>query len=282
MLAAIYLVAVITSSLSLAAVVALENPSRRSMRCCPRRNHLVLPEILTTSILALPFVILIGLIVSRQWKLLGAYATAGLMAVLPCRSAVAASRHPDGAGADRLATLLAQFLDDPRWIAMLAAVLTVSGPWLPRALAALVVGAVGTRADPSGCQRDCAGPLIVGAGGWWLVGALVVLVVGTPARKCLHWMVPFARWPNADSRCVGLAVVRPAGRATGTVGRLRAAQRRGVQRALIGLYGPHQSGGSAAQLWLKLTLRGTETASLQASMRRAVEHRADGCWPSAI
>ena len=32
---------------------------------------------------------------------------------------------------DRLDTLLSQFLDDPRWIAMLAAVLTVSGPWLP-------------------------------------------------------------------------------------------------------------------------------------------------------
>lgn len=45
--------------------------------------------------------------------------------------------------------------------------------------------------------------------------------------------------------------------------------------ALIELYGPHQSGGGALrQLWLKLTLRGTETAPLQASMRRAVEHRA--------
>src|ERR1700739_3335503 len=34
------------------------------------------------AILALPFAILIGLIVARQWKLLGAYAAAGLLAVL--------------------------------------------------------------------------------------------------------------------------------------------------------------------------------------------------------
>src|SRR6201998_3264172 len=35
------------------------------------------------AILALPFAILIGLIVARQWKLLGAYAAAGLLAALP-------------------------------------------------------------------------------------------------------------------------------------------------------------------------------------------------------
>ena len=35
------------------------------------------------AILALPFAILIGLIAARQWKLLGAYAAAGLLAVLP-------------------------------------------------------------------------------------------------------------------------------------------------------------------------------------------------------
>src|ERR1700739_2443343 len=34
------------------------------------------------AILALPFAILTGLIASRQWKLLGAYAAAGLLAVL--------------------------------------------------------------------------------------------------------------------------------------------------------------------------------------------------------
>ncbi|EUA92355.1 hypothetical protein I551_1161 [Mycobacterium ulcerans str. Harvey] len=46
-------------------------------------------------------------------------------------------------------------------------------------------------------------------------------------------------------------------------------------RAAIELYGPHQrSGGALRQLWWKLRLRGSETAPLQASMRRAVEHRA--------
>src|ERR1700739_811064 len=35
------------------------------------------------AILALPFAILIGLIVARQWKLLGAYAAGGVLAALP-------------------------------------------------------------------------------------------------------------------------------------------------------------------------------------------------------
>ncbi len=34
------------------------------------------------AIVALPFMILVGLIVARQWKLLGAYAAAGFFAVL--------------------------------------------------------------------------------------------------------------------------------------------------------------------------------------------------------
>ena len=46
-------------------------------------------------------------------------------------------------------------------------------------------------------------------------------------------------------------------------------------QAAIELYGPHQSsGGALRQLWRKLRLRDTETAPLQTSMRRAVEHRA--------
>src|SRR6478736_7425275 len=85
------------------------------------------------AILVLPFAMLIGLIAARQWKLLGAYVAAGLLAVLALSitgNGIAAPRwHFDLS--DRLDTLLSQFLDDPRWIAMLAAVLTVSGPWLP-------------------------------------------------------------------------------------------------------------------------------------------------------
>ncbi|OBJ09449.1 hypothetical protein A5624_18145 [Mycobacterium sp. 1482292.6] len=85
------------------------------------------------AIVALPFMILIGLSVAGQWKLLGAYATAGLSAIVLLSisgTGLAAPRwHFDAL--DRLTTLPAQFLDDPRWIGMLAAVLTVSGPWLP-------------------------------------------------------------------------------------------------------------------------------------------------------
>src|SRR4029077_9546901 len=85
------------------------------------------------AILALPFAILIGLIAARQWKLLAAYAAAGLLAVLPLSSGgngIAAPRWRSDL-CDRPQTVLPQVLDDPRWIALLAAVLTVSGPWLP-------------------------------------------------------------------------------------------------------------------------------------------------------
>ena len=88
------------------------------------------------AILALPFVILISLIAGRQWKLLAAYAAAGLLAVLSLsvsgKGFAAPQWHFDMD--DRLHTVLSQFLDDPRWIALLAAVLTVSGPWLPARL----------------------------------------------------------------------------------------------------------------------------------------------------
>ncbi len=120
------------------------------------------------AILALPFAILIGLLAARQWKLLWAYAAAAVVSVLALsitRSGIAAPRWHFDLG-DRLDTVLSQFLDDPRWIAMLAAVLTVSGPWLPRTLAAVVVdAAAGLRAHPSGGQRRGAGADVVGAGG---------------------------------------------------------------------------------------------------------------------
>src|SRR5271166_5692105 len=45
--------------------------------------------------------------------------------------------------------------------------------------------------------------------------------------------------------------------------------------AIVEMYGPNQrSGGALRQVWRKLRLRGSETSPLQASMRRAVEHRA--------
>ena len=47
------------------------------------------------------------------------------------------------------------------------------------------------------------------------------------------------------------------------------------ESAIVELYGPHQRGGGfLRQFWRKLRLRDSETAPIQPSMRRAVEHRA--------
>ena len=162
---------------------------------------------------------------------------------------------------------------------MLAAVLTVSGPWLPARwrrwwwtllLAFVPIHLVISAIVPA---RSLVG-LAVG----WFVGALVVLIVGTPALE-----VPLDGAVRAMAKrgfvVTRLLVVRPAGpgalvlsadcRGPGADPRVNATQ------AAIELYGPHQSsGGALRQLWRKLRLRDTETAPLQASMRRAVEHRA--------
>jgi uncharacterized protein (TIRG00374 family) len=226
------------------------------------------------AVLALPFMILIGLIVGRQWKLLGAYGAAAILAALPLSitsNRLAAPRwHFDVS--DRLSTLPAQFLDDPRWIAMLAAVLTVSGPWLPARwrhwwwallLAFVPIHLVISAIVPA---RSLVG-LAVG----WFVGAVVVLAVGTPALE-----VPLVGAVRAMAKrgfvVSRLMVVRPAG-----PGPLVLSTDSGDpdSTAAIELYGPHQrSGGALRELWRKLRLRDAETAPLQASMRRAVEHRA--------
>jgi uncharacterized protein (TIRG00374 family) len=225
------------------------------------------------AIVALPFVILIGLIAGRQWKLLGAYGAAGFIAVLSLSitgEGIAAPRwHFDLT--ERLSTMLSQFLDDPRWIAMLAAVLTVSGPWLPGRwrrwwwgllLAFVPIHLVVSAVIPA---RTLLG-LAVG----WFVGALIVLVVGTPALE-----VPLDGAVRALSRrgftIAGPTVVRPAGR-----GPLELAATDDSGRgAVVELYGPNQrSGGALRQFWRWLVLRDSETAPLQTSMHRAVEHRA--------
>lgn len=233
------------------------------------------------AIVALPFMILIGLVLARQWKMLGAYAAAGILAILSLSitgNGIAAPRwHFDLT--DRLDTVASQFLDDPRWIAMLAAVLTVSGPWLPARwrrwwwtllLAFVPIHLVISAVVPA---RSLLG-LSVG----WFVGALVVLVVGTPALE-----VPLDGAARAMQRrgfrVSALRVVRPAGRGPML---LHATQDRGTDpadpdegMAIVELYGPHQRGGGfLRQFWRKLRLRDSETAPLQTSMRRAIEHRA--------
>jgi glycosyltransferase 2 family protein len=225
------------------------------------------------AILALPFVILIGLIATRQVKLLAAYAAAaviaGVLLSITPRGLAAPSWHFDLD--DRLNTVFSQFLDDPRWIAMLAAVLTVSGPWVPQRyrrwwwgllLAFVPIHLVVSAVVPA---RSLLG-LAVG----WFVGALVVLAVGTPALE-----VPLAGAIRALGRrgvdVTALHVVRPAGPGPLVLSAING----GDAPAVVEMYGPNQrSGGALRQIWQYLRLRNDETAPFQASMRRAVEHRA--------
>jgi uncharacterized membrane protein YbhN (UPF0104 family) len=273
--AAIFLAAVITSSLiTRNEWVALEKSISEIVGVLtPTQSNLVY-LVYGIAILALPFAILIGLIISRQWKLLGAYGAAAFIAFISLSitgNGIAAPRwHFDLS--DRLDTLLSQFLDDPRWIAMLAAVLTVSGPWLPARwkrswwtllLAFVPIHLVVSAVVPA---RSLLG-LAVG----WFVGALVVLVVGTPALE-----VPLDGAVRALARrgfsVASLSVVHPAGPGPLV---LTARSQEPDSTAIVEMYGPNQrSGGFLRQFWRWLRLRNSETAPLQASMRRAVEHRA--------
>src|SRR6267142_1000294 len=226
--AAVFLAAVITSSLvTRNEWVALEKSISEIVGVLtPTQSNLVY-LVYGVAILALPFAILIGLIVTRQWKLLGSYA---------------------------------------------AAVLTVSGPWLPARwkrwwwtllLAFVPIHLVVSAVVPA---RSLLG-LAVG----WFVGSLVVLVVGTPALE-----VPLEGAVRALSRrgfvVSALTVVRPAGPGPLV---LSARAQEPDSAAIVELYGPNQrSGGVLRQSWRWLRLRNRETAPLQTSMRRAVEHRA--------
>lgn len=138
------------------------------------------------AILALPFAVFVRLVWRRQWKLLGGYLSAGLIALLLFSITSTGFSAPRWhlSQPQQVNTFLSQFLDDPRWIAMLAATLTVASPWLPpRArtwwwtllLAFVPIHLAVSLVVPA---RALLG-LTVG----WFVGAVIVLVVGTPALE---------------------------------------------------------------------------------------------------
>ncbi|QCQ89916.1 lysylphosphatidylglycerol synthase transmembrane domain-containing protein [Rhodococcus sp. SGAir0479] len=225
------------------------------------------------AILALPFAILIQLIVGRRWKLLAGYAAAGLIAGIALSftgSGLSAPRwHLDVS--DRLNTFLSQFLDDPRWIAMLAAVLTVSGPWLPKRwrrvwwALLLLFAPIHLIVSSIVPARSMLG-LAVG----YLVGAIIVLVVGTPALE-----VPLESAVEAlgrlGHRVTAFRVIAPAGSGPLVLG----AARDGEPEMIVELYGQNQrSRGVLRQVSKWLTLRSSESTPVHASLARAVEHRA--------
>ncbi len=232
------------------------------------------------AILALPFAILIGLIVGRRWKLLAGYAAAGLCAGLALSftgTGLAAPKwHLDVP--DRLdATFLSQFLDDPRWIAMLAAVLTVSGPWLPKKwrrawwTLLLLFAPIHLIVSSIVPARSMLG-LAVG----YLIGAVIVLAVGTPALE-----VPLDSavrvLARRGYRVTAFRVVSPSG-----IGPLvmsadidKAPDDEPFDELIVELYGQNQrSSGAIRQTFRWISFRNRETPPPYGSLRRAVEHRA--------
>lgn len=257
------------------------------------------------AILALPFAILVGIVFGRRWKLFAGYAAAALLA------GVALSITGNGIAAPQwhldptahLDTFLSQFLDDSRWIAMLAAVLTVCGPWLPprwrRLWWLLLLAFVPIHLFVSAVVPARA---ILGLAVGWFVGALVVLFVGTPALevpvdlavrvlgrhgrevRALTVLSPAGPGPLAlGARCRRTAGTRAIGSSPPAwpIGEPDPAIRTGQadptddEVLVLDLYGQHQlTEGVVRQTGRWLTLRSSETPPPFASLRRAVEHRA--------
>ncbi|MBY8858940.1 flippase-like domain-containing protein [Nocardia sp. CA2R105] len=225
------------------------------------------------AIFALPFAILVRLLFRWQWKLLGGYLTAGLIAVLALSITDTGISAPRWhlAEPQQLNTFLSQFLDDPRWIAMLAAVLTVASPWLPASwrrwwwaalLAFVPLHLFVSLTVPSRAMFG----LAVG----WFVGAVITLVVGTPALE-----VPLDGAVRVLARrgytVTAIRVVRPAG--PGPL--LLSADTGPNHRLTIEMYGQNQrSRGMLRQLRRFVAFRSSERTPVFASMRRSVEHRA--------
>ncbi|RDI63050.1 lysylphosphatidylglycerol synthase transmembrane domain-containing protein [Nocardia pseudobrasiliensis] len=227
----------------------------------------------STAICALPFAILVRLIFRWQWKLLAGYLAAGLLAVLGLSITGTGISAPQWhlAVPKQLDTFLSQFLDDPRWIAMLTAMLTVASPWLPASWRrwwwALLGAFVPLHLFVSLVVPSRA---MFGLAMGWLVGAVIVLLVGTPALE-----VPL----DAAVRVLavrgytvtGFTVIRPAG--PGPL--LLSAEAGPHHQLVVEMYGQNQrSWGMLRQLRRWLTFRSSERPAAFASMRRAVEHRA--------
>ena len=167
------------------------------------------------AIVTLPFWILVGVVATRQWRLLAGYVAAGLIALIALSITEAGVVFPkwdlEEFAPSRLDSFSSQFLDDPRWIAMLAAIQTVASPWLPpkwrRAWWTLLLAFVPIHLLVSAVvpARSMFG-LVVG----WLVGSLVVWVVGTPALEVpLESVV--RELGRHGYRTSALTVIRPAG-----------------------------------------------------------------------
>ncbi len=261
----------------------------RSSACSAPTQSNTVYLIYGVAILALPFVILIGLIVAaaveaaRRVRRGGADRDPGAVDHRQRHRRPALALRPRASACD---TVLSQFLDDPRWIAMLAAVLTVSGPWLPARwrrwwwallLAFVPIHLVVSAVVPA---RSLLG-LAVG----WFVGALVgarrrdARAGGAARRRGARDGPP--RFPGHDAE----------GGAPGRAGSAGAARdRAGVRRrrpnratAIVELYGPHQrSGGFLRQFWRQAAAarqRDRTAADLDAPRGRTP--RADGASPSA-
>jgi len=225
------------------------------------------------AILALPFAILVRLVFRFQWKLLGGYLAAGLIAVLLLSITGTGLSAPRWhlAEPQQLNTFLSQFLDDPRWIAMLAAVLTVASPWLPpswrRGWWAMLLVFVPLHLFVSLVVPSRA---MLGLAVGWFVGAVITLVVGTPGLE-----VPLDGAVRVLARrgytVTAVRVVRPGG--PGPL--LLSADTGPNHRLTVEMYGQNQrSRGMLRQLRRWVALRSSERTPAFASMRRHVEHRA--------
>ena len=275
--AAVFLAAVITSSLiTRNEWVALEKSISEIVGVLtPTQSNLVY-LVYGIAILALPFAILIGLIVARQWKLLGAYAAAAFIAV----HCAVDHRQRHRRAADGISTCPSGSTRCCRSSSTTRGGSRCSPPCSP--CPARGCPRVGGGGGGRCCSRSCRS---TSSSARWCPPARCWAwrSVGSSARWSCSWSArlrsrcrstaPCGPWPGADSRWRRLTVVRPAG--PGPLVLSARSTRARIRRPIVEMYGPNQrSGGFLRQFWRWLRLRNSETAPLQASMRRAVEHRA--------